>query len=107
MSSWDEVIEDEDTHDGHLLFDWPFSQTRAINCNLIIVSHKKEIRRVITNQSLHIYNQNKLNERIKARKVWDVLLYNQSTCDAIINRKLLSNIRKFRWNLRFKTLVGD
>ena len=50
----------------------------------------------ITNQNNHIYNQNQPTERNKVRKLWDLLLDNQSTCDVIINKKLLNSVRKFK-----------
>ena len=72
----DEVIEDEDSHDRNLLFDWDFSQTRVVNGNVIIDSGKKEISHDITNQKDHVFNQRKLTECRKVRKLWDRFLDN-------------------------------
>ena len=39
--------------------------------------------------------------------MWELLLNNQSTCDAIINPEMLSNIRGCKWTLRLQTQAGE
>ena len=107
LPSWDEVIEDEDSHDGNLLFDWAFSQTRVINYNVIIDLGKNEIMHDVNNQKDYVCDQHRPTDFSKVWKSWVLFIDNQSTCDVIINRKLLNNIKKDRWNFKLQDQVGD
>ena len=57
-------------------------------------------------QVKHAHNQASRN-RSKEDSQWELLLDNQSTCDVIINKDLLTNIRKCKWTLRLQTQAGE
>ena len=61
----------------------------------------------MSNQKNRAHNQARSKSLRKEDKLWEILLNNQSTCDVIINKKSLSNIRKFRWNLCLQTQAVD
>ena len=51
----------------------------------------------------HARDQNKN----PTKKLWDLLLDNQSTCDVIINSQMLSSIRKCGRTLRLQKKAGE
>ena len=61
----------------------------------------------------HVCNQRAIEswsdeERLKKiRKLWQVLLDSQSTCDVVANKAFLTNIRQCRWTLRLQTQTGE
>ena len=70
--------------------------------------------------SNHVYNQvAAMSKRLQqedlteeewarlARKLWEVLLDSQSTCDIFVNAAFLKNIRKCDWALRLRTQTGE
>ena len=67
---------------------------------------KKEIIYDVTDMKKHAYNQSS-RHRVKRDRLWELLLDNQSTCDVIINSKLLTNIKNCRWTLRLQTQAEE
>ena len=47
----------------------------------------------VFNQKNHTHNQSRAQCQSKSDNLWELLLDNQSTCDIVINRKTLTNIR--------------
>ena len=86
------MIVEEDDYDGNLLYDWAFAQQRYVRFD----SEKKEIVYNVADQTNHAYNQSGDSNFSKLEQQWSLLLDNQLMCNVIINRKLLTNIRKCR-----------
>ena len=110
IPTWDKLADEEKSHDGNLQMDWAFVQHGAQledTKDVDIDMDKKVIVYDISRQSDHVYNQNESSSRASSRKRWELLLDNQSTCDVIINRQLLRNIRKCKWTLRLQTQTGE
>ena len=61
------------------------------------------INHFISDHKAHAYNQN----RNPNKKLWDLMLDNQSTCDVIINSQMLSSIRKCGRTLRLQKKAGE
>ena len=105
--AWDNLVVTEDPHDGNVQYDWAFNQSGSIDNKVVFDSDKLEIRYDASDRKNHAYNQMGGRTRIRENKMWNLLLDNQSTCDVIINPKLLTNIRKCRWTLRLQTQAGE
>ena len=73
--------------------------------NVQVNLRKKEITFYVTENTHHIYNQMSNLEKSSDRKkkMWQMLLDSQSTCDVIINRSILKNVRVGGWNLKLQT----
>ena len=104
---WDELVDDQDHHDGDVLCDWEFSQKSFVTEQVKFDKVKKEIMHDVSNQKNRACNQSSSDIRDHCSKLCDLLLDDQSTCDVIINSKLLSNTRKCKWTLRLQTQAGD
>ena len=83
-----------------MLFNWAFAQKGFVTEQVKFDTVKNEIVHDVSKQKNHACNQSSLGRRDSSSKLWELLLDNQSTCDVIINSKLLSNIRKCEWTLR-------
>ena len=70
-------------------------------------AEKREVLRDVSKLKNHVYDQSSTKSRRNKDKLWELLLDNQSTCDVIINRKMLSNISKCRWTLRLQTQASE
>ena len=86
--------------------DWDFTQKGSVEDHVEFDPVKKEITRDVTDQKRHAHNQSS-KYRSNQDRLWALLLDNQSTCDVIINSKLLTNIRKCRSTLRLQTQTRD
>ena len=40
-------------------------------------------------------------------RMWEILLDSQSTCNVVINPRMLTNVRACEWTLRLQTQVGE
>lgn len=61
----------------------------------------------ITYYKDHVYNQSgQSDKKNNDRKLWEILLDSKSTCNVIINKKLLTNIRRCNWTLKLQTQAG-
>ena len=83
------LLGEEDSHNKNA-FDWAFQKEGRVS----IDNEKRVIKHDIRDNNGHVCNQSV--RRNCNKKIWDLLLDNQSTCDVIINSKLLKNIRKCR-----------
>ena len=91
IPSWNAVLIDKELHDGD-------------TCNLALAQDKRvradrEARGIkldISNHKAHACDKTKKSKE----RSWDLLLDNQSTCDVIMNLRMMSSIRRCRWTLR-------
>ena len=100
LPNWDDVLVEEDSHNGNAMFDWAFLQDSQLERDLVVDQDKKEIWCDVSEKKNHSCNQAGSKRRGVIWKMWELLLDNQSTCDVIINPSTLKNIRKCKWTLR-------
>ena len=67
---------------------------------------QKEVLHHLHRDKNHVYNQAE-DEVGREGRLWEILLDSQSTCNAIINPKLLTNIRNCDWTLRLQTQARE
>jgi len=56
IPSWDVVLEEEEVHDGNVLFDWAFLQGNRLEQDWRIDQESKEIWYNVINKENHSYN---------------------------------------------------
>ena len=107
VPKWDGLLDEEESNDGNLVSDQDFSQRGPIDSDAKLILSKMEIIHDVPNQKKHTCDQARSQNRSRTYKLWQTLLDNQSTCDVVINRKMLTNIIKSRWKLRLQTHARD
>ena len=111
LPAFEEVIQDEASHDRYAAWEWQFSQLGSITLNTAVDQTNKEIVCDLTKLDHHICNQFKLGKKgydtERKEKQWQILLDNQSISNVIINPKLVKNIRISKWALRLRTQSGE
>ena len=85
---------------------WSFKQQGVVENNVKVNLGKKEITFDMMKNTHHTCNQMS-NENCRKKKIWKTLLDSQSTCDVIINSRLLQNMRVKGWTLKLQTQAGD
>ena len=109
MLDWEVKILKEDCLDENLGMGWSFTQ---VGRTVAINEAKNEIIWNTINKTRHACNQRgrekgskKVNDR--AKKLWQILLDIQSTCDAIVNPKILVYARRCPWTLTLQKQAGE
>ena len=107
LPHWGDVLINEEPFDGHSTWEWAFKQCGFIDPNAKINVDKREMCIDLSKKD-HVYNQQgDWDASRRDMKMWQVLLDSQSTCDVIVNRVLVENIRRCRWTLRLQTQAGE
>ena len=66
----------------------------------------KQLPHDLTNKVDHVYNQSDYCKN-DDNKLWTILMDSKSTCNVIIKKNLLTNIRKFECKLKLHTQTGE
>ena len=106
IPSWTDSLNEKSSHDGNLLVEWNLVQdeVRIMNkCELN--ASKKEVFYDLRDERNHVHNQTKKIDELndKDDSLWKILLDSQSTCNVIINKEPLTNIRRCEWTSRLQT----
>lgn len=105
VPSWTDMLADERSHDGNTMLEWSFVQNGLLG-KYQLDHANKELIYDASNESEHAHNQAGTRSDVKER-LWRLSLDSQSTCNVIVNKDLLHNIRKCNWTLRLQTQVGE
>ena len=92
------------TNDGNCTYEWSFKQI-----GVVIDDAKHEIMYDVSRHKHYVHNQIKdtKSRKNRVKKLSQMLLDSQHTCDAIIKKDFLSKIRYFKWTLRLQNQAGE
>ena len=103
LPSWSDALQGEDSLYGHSVFERAFNQIGILDHGVKVDEAKKEITLDFSKQP-HVHNGK--DKSGHSRKLWQILLGNQSTCGAIFNEALVQNIRDCKWTLSLQRQKG-
>ena len=101
---WSNVALDESPIGGNITYECTFN-----HMGLVVDHAKYEIACDVSRNRHHVCDQTAENKGRKNRvkKLWQILLESQSTCDVTMDKTFPSNVRYCKWTLLLQTQAGE